>query len=407
MYKYILVLAGLLASISAFPQALTSDALINEAEQAYMDYNFSEALRLLTNAHKKIRKGDTTSPLRIDQLKEQIQMAQSFMERVEQIEILDSISVPKEDFFKSYRLPASAGHLRGGNNSRVGNDQVQYYFTNEKGNYNLWAAPDTTGYMVIREQSKLIDGNWSEPATLTSLCEEDADVMWPFMMSDGVTIYYASDGEDSMGGLDIMVATRDAADGDFLQPQNLGMPYNSPFDDYLLAIDELNGVGWWATDRNQIPDSITIYLYKVNDLRRNYSPDQENLVDRARLVNWKSTQSVDADFSKLLTTIYNIDPAKSEKPYDFTLPMDKGKIYHYFSDFKNKAAVPLMKKYLADKINFDIAEANLTKLRKKYADSPTESLRNRIINEENSVEKKRSALKQQLSNIYHTERINR
>ena len=98
-----------------------------------------------------------------------------------------------------------------------------------------------------------------------------------------------------------MVATRDAADGEFLQPQNLGMPYNSPFDDYLLAVDELNGVGWWATDRKQLGDSLTVFLFKVNDLRRNYSPEDENLTAFARVDDIILTQiptAISTAFSK-------------------------------------------------------------------------------------------------------------
>ena len=91
------------------------------------------------------------------------------------------------------------------------------------------------------------------------------------MMSDGITLYYANDGDNTLGGYDIFM-TRKGDDGRFLQPQNIGMPYNSPYDDYMLAIDEVTGAGWWATDRNQIPDSVTIYVFVPNDEGRTILP---------------------------------------------------------------------------------------------------------------------------------------
>lgn len=401
-YQYILTLAAVFGTLTA--QSQTAESLVQDAEQAYLDYNFSDANSLLATANKKMKKNETDLKPRIDDLKSQIQKAEGFMERVEQIEIIDSISVPKVEFFKNYRLPASAGHLRDGSRMSAKDEETNYIFSNEKDNYRLWASPDSTGYMVLREQSLLTDGNWNEPLTLTNLSVEGADVCWPFMMADGVTLYYAQDGEDSMGGLDIMVATRDGVDGDFLQPQNLGMPYNSPYNDYMLAIDELNGVGWFATDRNQIPDMVTIYVYKLNDMRRNYDPDTEELADRAMLRNWQLTQPEDADYTQIVETINSIDPDADLREFDFSLPMDGGKIYHFYDDFKSRSAAQLMKKYMADLKAFRKEEANLGYMRQQYAKSQSQPMAVKIKGMEIEVEMHRKLLKQQLSDIYRTER---
>lgn len=52
--------------------------------------------------------------------------------------------------------------------------------------------------MQLYSRIRLLDG-WSEPEPLMSL-NEQGNVNYPFLMSDGITLYYASDGEGSLGG---------------------------------------------------------------------------------------------------------------------------------------------------------------------------------------------------------------
>ena len=49
-------------------------------------------------------------------------------------------------------------------------------------------------------------------------------------MADGVTIYYASDGE-GLGGYDIFVTRYNTNTDTYLVPENVGMPFNSPYND--------------------------------------------------------------------------------------------------------------------------------------------------------------------------------
>lgn len=300
----------------------------------------AKAGRLYGLASKKAKRGDSEFTEKYDTYRSQLTNAKNFLERVEKIVIIDSISVPRADFFKSYRLPASSGSLRGADALPSNADGgVDYVFTNEGKDYKLWAEADTTGYMHLVESTLLTDGNWSEATPLSDDLSEDCDAVYPFMMADGVTLYYAANGENSIGGYDIMVATRDATDGSFLQPSNLGFPYNSPFDDYLLAIDELNGVGWWATDRNQLDDELTVYVFIPNELRTNYSSDEDDVLAFARIDNYVATQPEDGDYDELLATIRTINPEEDQLEDEFTLPAKKGKIYHRFDELPTAVRV--------------------------------------------------------------------
>ena len=83
------------------------------------------------------------------------------------------------------------------------------------------------------------EAKWTAPHKLDELDGDDAQ-NYPFMLSDGITLYYAAQGEESIGGYDIFVTRYDMDEKKFLYPENLGMPFNSPANDYMLAIDEFN-----------------------------------------------------------------------------------------------------------------------------------------------------------------------
>jgi len=393
--------AALLVLHAPAASAQSADDLLSQGREAYLDYRFDDAARLYAQAKKKARRADEFFADKYDEYSNQLTLARNFLERVEKIQIIDSITVPRREFFNAYRLPASAGSLRGADalpGKRI--DNVDYVFTNEGEDYKVWAEPDTTGYMHLVESSRLTDGSWSDSSPLSDELSEDCDAIYPFMMSDGITLYYADNGENSLGGYDIMVATRDAADGSFLQPSNLGFPYNSPYDDYLLAIDELNGVGWWATDRNQLDDELTVYVFVTNDLRTNYSPDEDDVVAFARIDDYIATQPEDADYEDLLATIRAIDPEARTKKQEFTLAAPGGKIYHRYDELPNADARATVKRYLSAAQELAEAESSLSDQRRRYAESRSESLGRQIAQAEARIEKTRSDVARLRSEAY-------
>lgn len=405
--KHILGVAALCAMPLGLPpqpaSAQKAEALLQEGRQAFLNYDFPEASRLYSLAKKKLRKADTGLNSQYEQYNRQLTTAENFLDRVEQIVIIDSITVPRQEFFKAYRLPASAGRLSGAEGLPVRGVEAEYVFTNEGGDYKLWAQPDSTGTMRLIESTRLTDGKWSEPAQLPDDLSEDGDEIYPFMMADGVTLYYADNGSNSIGGYDIMVATRDASDGSFMQPQNLGFPYNSPYDDYLLAIDDLNGVGWWATDRNQVDDSLTVYVFIPNDLRKNYDSEEEDVLAYARIDDYIATQPEDSDYTELLTTIRSIDPDAAARKADFHFPMPGGEMYTSYDDFASEKARQLMKRYQASLEAFNDNTATIAKMRKRYSNNRDAALGGKIAAAEKTHEKDRETLRRMRSDIYRFE----
>lgn len=375
---------------------------------AFLDYDFDAATGFYNDFRRHREKAGQVVGETVEELEQQLSIAENSLGRVEKIVVVDSVAVPVDGFFKAYRLPQSAGRLllpeempleehRGG---------AVMAFSNEGGDYMMWGEPDSVGNVRLMESLRLTDGVWQEPAPVSDNLNRGRYADYPFMMPDGVTLYYASDGKESMGGYDIFVATRDASTGEYLQPQNIGMPFNSPHDDFMLAIDEENGIGWWATDRNLLGDKLTIYVYLVNDLRSNYDPDEEGLLSKARLTDYRSTQSPSdrQRCEEALEVISSLSSEKEEKRGAFRFPMGGGRYYTDYSDFRNANAREAMNKYLLASKALGDTEAKLAKLRRRYPESRADNLREEILRLEGQIERQRKEVARLRSDIYRYEK---
>lgn len=341
-----------------------------------------------------------------DYLRKRIDLGRSMLDRVEKIEIVDSINVPAEEFYKFVKLAKSAGRLE--EELEIENivptetlEQLGVVslwapaFVSEAGDDMIWYGSTENGDSKMFESSRLTDGSWDKPVELFDYAKIFGDsngswVSYPFLMSDGVTLYFAADGDNSLGELDIFISRRDA-DG-FLQPSNVGMPYNSPYNDYMYAIDEENKLGWWATDRNQLKDSVTIYTFIPQELRVNYPTDTPGLTDYARVSSIGITQNADTDYDRIRERIASISNDKREKSNGrFTFGLPGGRIVNSLDQLTNSRSVAAMKEYLSAKDSYDKMRAELAKLRQAYA-KRDKSVGSRILSLEKELESKKAEL---------------
>lgn len=376
---------------------------------AFMNYDFETASERYSDFRNYISKSRQPGEETVGEYERQLAVAESAMGRVEEIVVIDSMALPKDTFFKSYRLPESAGALllpEEMSFDGYGSDAGMAY-VNEGGDFVMWGEPDSVGNVRLVESVRLLDGSWQEPVEVSSLLSRGGYSDYPFMMPDGVTLYYASDGDESMGGYDIFVASRDATTGEYLQPLNIGMPFNSPYDDYMLAIDEENGVGWWATDRNRLDGKVTVYVYLVNEVRKNYDPDDDNILEYARLSDYRATQheSDRARYEEILEALEGLESAGDENPEDFRLPVGGGRYYTSFDDFRKPAARDAMRKYLAACDAVEESEHKLDVLYRRYSDTRADNVRNEIVRLEEEIGRQRSKLISLRSDVYRLENL--
>lgn len=301
------------------------------------------------------------------ELRSQTVQMRNMLERVEKITIIDSIVVDRDDFFRNYKLSADAGRLFDASalpaNYEGGVEGAVYI--PQTGKEIFWAE-DTEAGTRLASASVLDNGELEDPHLYSEALNGGGNALYPFLMPDGVTIYYASDGEGSLGGYDIFMTMR-SGDGSTYQPQNVGMPYNSPYDDYMLVIDEEAGLGWWATDRNQIPGKVTIYVFIPNEMRVNYPADDPDIADYAFIRSIKATQDKPVDAQALLNSPALQSRAGKESSIAFELSMGNGKVYRSLLDFRNSQARQTMLQCIDRKRDLEDMEAQLADMRLRYA----------------------------------------
>lgn len=359
---------------------------------------FSAALKKARGKNKPVE-----SPL-LPALEQDVEKLRSMMSRVEKIVIIDSVAVDRDAFFEAYKLASESGafYSQASLPDGFGSGGAMVYIPESQTSM-LWGAVNQeSGKIELMESSLLSDGSWENPHSLGTDINEGGDADFPFLMSDGITLYFANNGENSLGGYDIFISRR-GDDNKFLAPQNIGMPYNSPYDDYLLAIDEQTGVGWWATDRNQLGDQITIYKFIPSDLRINYAPDEAGLAGFARVDSFRDTWADGADYTQLLETIDNLVPVvKGGKEHEFVFSFPDGKMYTEWDDFHSGAARMLMEQYVDADAAAKVDAKTLDELRHRYA-SGDKSVASQILEFEKKAEKVRKSQMRLLNEIIKIE----
>lgn len=277
------------------------------AKAAFYDYEFEEAADLLEEYQSMQAKAKKPLDENFDKLVEAVNIATNAFDRVQKIVVVDSIDMPRAAFFKAFRLADSAGRVNRVKDFSLpfGTDNEEVGFISEGKDFILTSETGQDGSLKLVEYQALLDGTWEKQDALRGDIEFDGDYAFPFLNGDGQTIYFANNGNQSIGGYDIFVAQKDPLTGEILQPLNVGMPFNSPYDDLMMVIDEETGVGWWATDRNDPGNHVTIYVYILDETRKNYPADTENLVELAKLKDYKATWEVgrEDNYKKLLDTL--------------------------------------------------------------------------------------------------------
>ena len=276
----------------------TPIAATHSAEQLIQNYKFTDAARVLQreieNAHSAGRSTD-----RLEQDLNRANRGIDMLRGTERITFIDSIKVSRDAVLKSLHLSHEAGRIINMNEEigRINNAPQalgQTGYINELGDRIIFSASDKSGNNKRLYASFRAGKGWNTPIPLNGFDNTNEDQDYPFMMPDGVTLYYAAQGDESLGGYDLFVTRYNADTKQFLKAENLGMPFNSPANDYFLAIDEQTNLGWLVTDRYQKADSACIYIFIPNTTREVYDVADGNnkqIIHAAQLHSIAETQT--------------------------------------------------------------------------------------------------------------------
>lgn len=118
------------------------------------------------------------------------------------------------------------------------------------------------GKMDIWYSELATDGRWGRPVNIGDVVNTEGNEMSPFIHVDNQTLYFSSDGHIGMGGYDLFVTRKDE-DGNWSEPENLGYPLNTHFDEIGLIVNARGDKGYFSSDRmsGEVRDLYSFDLY--------------------------------------------------------------------------------------------------------------------------------------------------
>lgn len=185
------------------------------------------------------------------------------------------------------------------------NSKGSTVYETELGNKIYYSELQKDSTLNILSRNKMMN-EWGKGNMLPGSINESMNASYPYVLADGITIYYAADGPASMGGYDIFVTRYNTNTDTYLTPENVGMPFNSPYNDYMYVIDEFNNLGWFASDRYQPEGKVCVYVFIPASSKQVYnyeSMDKNKLIKLAQLHSIRDTwtnESLVADARKRL-----------------------------------------------------------------------------------------------------------
>lgn len=385
LFFFILLTASLSLPLSAQRKVTRNPALpvLEQAREYMRAYDFDGASELLSKAlaEQKRRRRPTENIEALEELLEKAQRIATMLHATERVVFIDSVVCSKGQMLKTIRLTRESGRLDTYASTYHTSDPLgSMIYENELANKRYLAVPsddskEQTSRTLRLAVSDKIGEEWSKPLPLSGLGEDDESQNFPFLLSDGVTLYYAAEGPESVGGYDIFVTRADGEDGSFLSPENVGFPFNSPYNDYLMAIDELAQLGWLVTDRYQEEGKVCVYTFIPNETRETYGDDitEAKLRSLARLNAIRDTWSVAASQDELKQARQRLADLQAGKGFgqtdvpDFVFVVDDARTYTHLSDFRSPAAKSKMQQYLQLSKTVDTDALMLQRLRENYA----------------------------------------
>ena len=279
-----------------------------------------------------------------NELEQRLESMRGFTQKVM---FIDSVVVSKSKLLSSLNIPDEAGSIQAYNKFFNTTDQPNsIVYLNQLRNKCVFSKFTDGGWDLYSKE--MIGEKWSNAVPLKGLdiLGDDVDINWPFLLSDGTTLYFAAKGEESIGGFDIFMTRYDETTQSYLKPENIGMPFNSIDNDYFFIVDEYDGIGWFATDRNQPEGKVCIYSFIYNNVRENYvvdeyTPEQLRQLSEIHSISqtWTSNQAR-LDALEQLTAVYKRKFTQKKKN-DFEFVINDELTYTTLTDFRSVEAAEM------------------------------------------------------------------
>lgn len=317
------------------------------------------------------------------------------------VTFIDSAVVDKDNFLSHLQITSEAGRFTDPQTLFSDRDAEHVTgcaaFINSLSSAVYFSVADTLGN--VRMHAAFRNGrSWSSPQILEGI-EGFTYQDYPFLLSDGITLYFSANSDEGIGGLDLYVTRYNNNTRQYVRPEKLGFPFNSTSNDYLLAIDESAGIGVLVSDRRQPDDKVCIYWFIAEDDYNlcDYDEDNEDsIAEIKRIAEIASIRQTQSDMAAVeaarqrwkgsLADAYR----KSEKSCRFVI--NDGLVLTSVAEFQNADAQKTAGRWM--ELNDQYAELSrqLEDMRYEYAQTRSTKGAQQILNLEIQVQQLQTEL---------------
>ena len=139
---------------------------------------------------------------------------------------------------------------------RNGAAMAQFCYRPKVAGRQRFGAGEFLSHMPFTEEQR---SRLSETPVDTLMLADSSRFAAFFPVENDGAVYFSSRGLSGMGGADLYRCERIAGTGFVSEPENLGFPYNSPADDYLLLTSPDGQFTIFASNRGCNDDSVNLY----------------------------------------------------------------------------------------------------------------------------------------------------
>lgn len=115
---------------------------------------------------------------------------------------------------------------------------------------------------------KLPNGNWSEPFKMGPDINTEYNEDFPYLSTDGVTLFFSSEGHNTIGGFDLFKSVWNPEENTWTKAENLGYPVNTTDNDRSISLTPDNRAGYISALRPGGQGDLDIYRVRFNDMEQ-------------------------------------------------------------------------------------------------------------------------------------------
>ena len=261
----------LLIGFFVFPAGLQArtdipDSLIFQGDMLHAQYDFEKALESYEQALEML--GSETDSLQLLTLKDKMLLSENGRNMsgfTYSPSVVAKHKFSLDDFYLYYPLEDRSWREAPNQLDSTASSLSMATFVPDDVQRIFFSTEDEDGIRNIY-MTEYQDTIWTYPSLLNEHLVSPANEIYPMVSSDGRTLYFASEGLYGVGGYDIYMSEWSDEDNDWSMPVNMGFPYSSPADDFLLVNTDDGRYTFFASNRECSSDSVWVYVLEFDSM---------------------------------------------------------------------------------------------------------------------------------------------